>query len=123
MASRTAPTLRAVERRGVAAARVVEVGAAAGHPGPEVRPDGAEDDDRAAGHVLAAVRADALDHRLGAAVADREAHPGPTDEVEAAGGGAVEDRVPGDGLAGRPSAARSGSGATVIEPPDRPLAT
>ena len=94
------PDAAAVERRGVAAARVVEVGAATGHPGPEVRPDGAEDDDRPPGHVLAAVRADPLDDRLGAAVADREAHPGPTDEVEPAGGRAVEDRVAGDRLAG-----------------------
>ena len=109
-ASRTARDAAAVERRGVAAARVVEVGAATGHAGPEVRPDGAEDDDGPPGHVLAAVRADPLDDRLGAAVADREAHPGPADEVEPAGRGAVEDRVAGDRLAGgrRPQAPAPG---------------
>ena len=53
-------------------------------PAPKLRPDRAQDDDRPAGHVLAAVRADALDDGLGAAVADGEAHPGPADEVEPA---------------------------------------
>src|SRR6187401_2666824 len=66
-----------VERRDVAAVRVVEIGPAAGHAGPEVRPDWAEDHDDAAGHVLAAVLAEALDDRLGAGVADGESHPGP----------------------------------------------
>ena len=106
----------------VAAARVEEVGAAAGHAGPEVRADRAEHDDRPAGHVLAAVRADALDDGLGATVADGEAHPGPADEVEPAAGRAVQDGVAGDGLR-RGSAASSGSGTTVIDPPDRPLPT
>ena len=91
-ASRTALTLRVVERRRVPAARVVQVRPATGHPGPEVGADRAEDDDGPAGHVLAAVRADPLDDGLGAAVADREAHPGPTDEVQPAAGRAVQAR-------------------------------
>ena len=66
----------------MAAGRVVQVGATAGHARAEVRADRTEHDDRAAGHVLAAVRADALDHRLRPAVADREAHPGAPDEVQ-----------------------------------------
>ena len=94
------PTLSRVQRRHVAAARVVQVRPAAGHPGPEVGADRPEHDDRAAGHVLAAVRADPLDDRLGAAVADREAHPRPADEVQPPAGRAVEDGVAGDGLAG-----------------------
>ena len=43
-------------------------------PAPKLRPV-AEHDHRAAGHVLAAVVADALDDRARAAVADREALP------------------------------------------------
>ena len=87
-----------VECGGVAPGRVVEIGPAAGHPGPEVGTDRTEDDDRAAGHVFAAVRADPLDHGLRAAVADREAHPRPPDEVEPAGGRAIEHGVAGDRL-------------------------
>ena len=87
-----------VERGRVPAARVVQVRPAAGHPGAEVGADGTENDDGPAGHVFAAVRADALDDRLRAAVADREAHPRPTDEVEPAAGRAVEDGVAGDRL-------------------------
>ena len=105
------------------AGRVVEVRPATGHAGPEVGTDRSEDHHGAPGHVLAAMRADPLDDRFRAAVADREAHPGATDEVEPAGGRAVEHGVPGDRLASRRSNARSGSGTTVIEPPDRPLAT
>ena len=91
-----------VERRRVAPARVVQVGAPAGHPCPEVGSDRSQDDDRAARHVLAAVRADALDDGLGARVPDGEAHPGPTDQVQAAPGRAIQAGVPGDRLpAGR----------------------
>ena len=82
----------------MAAGRVVEVRPAAGHAGPEVRADRPEDHDRAAGHVLAAVRTDPLDDGLRAAVADREAHPGPSDEVQPAAGRAIEDGVAGDRL-------------------------
>ena len=87
-----------VERGGVSAGGVVQVRPAAGHARPEVRADRSEDDDRAAGHVLAAVRADPLDHRLGAAVADGEAHPCPADEVEPSAGRPVQHGVAGDGL-------------------------
>ena len=120
-ASRTALTLRVVERRGVAAARVVEVGPAAGHPGPEVGADRAEDDDRPAGHVFAAVRADPLDDGLGAAVADREAHPArPTrwSRPPVAPYRTVLPAIASDAA----SAARSGSGATVMRPARQALA-
>ena len=46
--------------------RVIDEGHAAGHAGREVIADRAENDGRAAGHVFAAIRAAALDHRLGA---------------------------------------------------------
>ena len=62
--------------------RIEQVGPAAGHPGPEVGTDRAQDDHDPAGHVFAAVRAEPLDDRLRAAVADGEAHPGPADEME-----------------------------------------
>ena len=57
-------------------AALVEVehaGDAAGHAGREVAAGRAEDHDAAAGHVLAAVVADALDDGDGAGVADAEA--------------------------------------------------
>ena len=101
-----------VERGRMAAARVVQVGAAAGHAGAEVGADGTEDDDGAAGHVLAAVRPDALDDGFGAGVADGEAHPRPADEVKPAAGRAVQHGVAGDRLGRRrrrrgPARARS----------------
>ena len=85
-----------------------------GRPGhrscrPRSSPARGSTDDDAAGHVLAAVRADALDDRLRAAVADREAHPGPPDEVQPTAGRPVQDGVAGDRLAGG-GPARSGSG-------------
>ncbi len=45
-------------------------------PAAKFRPVLAEDDDAAAGHVLAAVIADAFDNRVGTAVADAEAFAG-----------------------------------------------
>ena len=81
------------------------------HPGPEVRADGPEDQHRAPGHVLAAVRADALHDRLRARVPDREAHPGATDDVEPPGGRAVET-----GVAGQRECRGAGA------PPSRPAA-
>ncbi len=89
-----------VERGHVAAVGVVQVGAAAGHPRPEVGADGAEYDDDPAGHVFAAVLAEALDDRLRAGVAHGEPHPGPADEVQPPAGRAVEAGVAGDRLAG-----------------------
>ena len=59
------------------------------------------------------MRADSLHHRLGAAVADGEAHPCPADQVEPPGRGSVQDGVAGDRLASRRSRQRSGSGTTV----------
>ena len=91
-ASRTATTLRSSSAAACRPARVVEIGPAAGHPRPEVGADGTEHDDGPAGHVFAAVRADPLDDGLGAAVADREAHPRPTDEVQAQAWSPREDR-------------------------------
>ena len=90
-----------VECRQVSAVGVVEVGAAARHPGAEVRSDRPQDDDDTARHVLAAVLTETLDDRLRPGVADREAHPGATDEVQPAGGRAVQARVPSDRLAVR----------------------
>ena len=89
-----------VERGHVAAVGVVQVGPAAGHPRPEVGADGAEYDDDPAGHVFAAVLAEALDDRLRAGVAHGEPHPGPADEVQPAAGRAVQAGVAGDRLAG-----------------------
>ena len=57
--------------------QITERGDTAGHAGGEVPPDRAEHGDGAAGHVLAAVVADAFDHRDRSGVADSEplAHP------------------------------------------------
>ena len=52
--------------------QVEHVGRAAGHAGGEVAADRPEDDDGAAGHVLAAVVADAFDDGGRAGVAHRE---------------------------------------------------
>ncbi len=120
--SRTAETLSVCKRCHVATTRVVQVRPPAGHPGAEVRPDRAEHDHDAARHVLAAVRADALDHRRRAAVANREAHPGPPDEVQPTAVAPYSTVLP---AIASPAAAtgRSGSGRTTIRPPDSPLPT
>src|SRR5690606_29562512 len=79
---------------------------AARHAGREVPPGRAEHDDAAAGHVLAAVVADALDDRVDARVADGEALAREPAEEGAAAGGTVEERVADDhvllGLEARP---------------------
>ena len=54
-------------------------------PGGEVAPGAAEDDDDAAGHVLAAVVADAFDDRGRAGVADGEALAGEAAEERSSG--------------------------------------
>ena len=59
--------------RGERAVGVVHVGDAAAHAGAEVPPGRAEHDDAPTGHVLAAVVADAFDHRERTGVADAEA--------------------------------------------------
>ena len=73
-------------------------GDAAGHAGREVAPGLAEHDDRAAGHVLAAVVADALGDDRGAGVADAEPLADPAADEDLARRGAVGDRVAGDDL-------------------------
>src|SRR3954452_13243193 len=66
---------------------------AARHARGEVAPGGPEHDHAAAGHVLAAVVAHALDDRLYAGVADAEALAREAAEERPAGGGAVQHRV------------------------------
>ena len=76
--------------------RVPDVGDAAAHAGGEVAARGAEHDDAAAGHVLAAVVADAFDDRVGAAVAHGEPLGGAAAEQGRAAGGAVQAHVADD---------------------------
>ena len=57
---------RRIAALGKFALEVEHVGDAARHAGREVSSCGSQNDDRAAGHVFAAVVADALDHRQGA---------------------------------------------------------
>ena len=76
-----------------AAVDVEHVGDAAAHARREVAAGRAEHDDAPAGHVLAAVVADALDDRVGARVAHGEALAGEAVEERAALGGAVEHGV------------------------------
>ena len=130
--SSSAQTSRAVvgverleaDQRLVAARRkspsVEHVGDPAAHARREVAPGRAEHDDVAAGHVLAAVVAAALDDRVGAGVADREALARQAAEERPAARRAVERRVARDHvLVG--ARARAGSGRTAITPPERPL--
>ena len=72
---------------------VQDEGLAAAHAGREVAPRGPEDDDAAAGHVLAAVVADAFDDGLGAAVAHGEALAGDAADERLAVRRAVEHDV------------------------------
>ena len=65
-------------------------------PAPKLRPVGAEHDHAAAGHVLAAVVADALDDRGGAGVAHAEALAHDAAQEDLAAGRAVADHVAGD---------------------------
>ena len=76
--------------------RVPNVGDAAAHAGGEVAAGGAEDDDAAAGHVFAAVVADAFDDGIGAAVADGESLGRAAAEKRFAAGRAVERDVADD---------------------------
>ena len=79
-----------------AAVAVEHVGDAAAHAGREVAPRRAEDHHAAAGHVLAAVVADALDDGARARVADREALAREAAEERPARGRAVEHGVADD---------------------------
>ena len=65
-------------------------------PAAKLRPVVPEHHHRAAGHVLAAVVAHALDHRVGAGVAHREALAGHAAEIRLAGDRAVQHDVAGD---------------------------
>src|SRR5450830_1136567 len=78
------------------AAFVQDVGHTAGHAGGEVAPGLADDHDLAAGHVLAAVIAYALNHGADAGVANTEALAGDTSDVDLAGRGPIESHVAGD---------------------------
>ena len=122
MSSRSSSLVRVLDRprdrpaRGCSAscevAVVVEhVGDAAAHAGGEVAAGPAEHDDAPAGHVLAAVVADALDDGVGAAVAHGEALAGDAAEEGLAAGRAVERDVADDDVVlgherRRPSAGR-----------------
>ena len=75
---------------------VVDVGNPAGHSRGEVSAGLAEDHHAPAGHVLAAVVADAFDDRVHAAVADAESLADDAAQVDLAGDRAVADDVAGD---------------------------
>ena len=75
---------------------VEHIGNAAAHAGREVAPGPAEHHDAPAGHVLAAVIADAFDHHGRAAVADAEALAGHAAHVALAARRAVERDVADD---------------------------
>ncbi len=77
---------------------VEDVGGAAAHAGTEVFARGAEDEDGAAGHVFAAVVADAFDNSGGARVAHGKAFAGAAVDVEASACGTVEDGVAADAI-------------------------
>ena len=79
---------------------VVDEGVAAAHAGGEVAAGLAQDDDHAAGHVLAGVVAHPLDDGLGAAVPDGEPLAGPAPEEGFAAGRPVERHVAHDHVLG-----------------------
>src|SRR5208337_1331489 len=72
---------------------VVDVGDAATHAGGEVAPCGTENDDKAVGHVLAAVIAHTLDDGSRSGVADGETLTCDSVQEDFAGCGAVENDV------------------------------
>ena len=78
------------------AIRVPDVRDAAAHACAEVAPGRAEHDDATAGHVLAAVVADALDHCVRVRVAHGEALAAEAADVGLAAGGPVERDVADD---------------------------
>ena len=90
-------------------------------PAREVDARRPEDHHAAAGHVLAAVVAHALDHGAGAAVADGEPLAGAAVDVDLAAGRAVEQHVAGDDVRRRIDTPRPADGLTTILPPDSPL--
>ena len=91
-------------------------------PAPKLRPVAAEHHDPAAGHVLAAVVADAFDDGDGAGVAHGEALADHAADERLPAGGAVQDDVAGDDLLlGHEAGGPDGEGRTTSRPPDRPL--
>jgi hypothetical protein len=101
---------------------VEHVGDATGHAGREVAPGGPEDHDGAAGHVLAAVVADALDDGGRAGVAHAEALADRPAQEDLTRGGAVADDVAGDDVV-LGDERRAAVGRTTTRPPERPLPT
>ena len=87
-----------VAEGGEGALFVEDVCLAAAHACGEVASSGAEHDDAATGHVLAAVVAYALDNGLDAAVSDAEAFARDAANVGLAAGRAVEGDVADDGV-------------------------
>ena len=84
------PVLQALRERPVAIEHVRD---AAAHARGKIASGPAEHDHAAAGHVFAAVIADALDHRTRAAVADRKSLARDTAQVGLAARGAVQRHV------------------------------
>ena len=80
------------------AALVEHIGDAVRHAGSEVAACLPQDDDDALSHVLAAVIANALDYRFGAAVTYCEALARPAGGEKHAAGRAIEDRVADDSV-------------------------
>src|SRR5437763_2907326 len=93
---------RPVAARGECAIFVVDVGDAAAHAGGEVPSRAAEHDDRAAGHVFAAVIPGALDDRRGARIAYAEALTRDAAEIRLAVDRAVHHGVADDDVLFRP---------------------
>ena len=75
---------------------VEHVGDATGHAGGEIAAGRAQHDDPPAGHVFAAMVADAFDHRVDAAVADAEPLAGHAADVGLARRRAVQGHVADD---------------------------
>ena len=90
-------------------------------PAAKLRPVRPEHDDAAAGHVLAAVVADALDDRDGAAVAHGESLAGQAADVRLAARRAVERDVADDDVLFGREGRSLGRIARCSLPPDSPL--
>src|SRR5271163_600023 len=75
---------------------VVDVGHTTGHAGREVTAGAAEDDHLAAGHVLASVITDTLDHGVRPRVSDRESFADYAAQEYLPAGGAEQDDVAAD---------------------------
>src|SRR5579883_2707993 len=77
---------------------IQHIGHASGHTSAKVRPGFAEHNDDTAGHVFAGVRANALNHSQGAAVAHRETLARASSREELPAGRAVEHGIAQDGV-------------------------